>query len=103
MRRSLVILTPCLHMLPKNTQGLKDVETRFRQRYLDLILNKTTRDTFQTRAKIISFVRRFLDMHGFLEVRSPPTAACSSAPRGRHCCALLITPWRALPRRWRLR
>lgn len=46
------ILTPCLHMIPKNTQGLKDVETRFRQRYLDLILNRQTRDIFQTRAKV---------------------------------------------------
>jgi len=65
------ILTPCLHMIPKGVQGLKDIETRFRQRYLDLILNRTTRDVFQTRAKIISFVRRFLDMNGFLEVETP--------------------------------
>ena len=66
------VLTPCLHMLPKNAQGLKDVETRFRQRYLDLLLNgTTTRSVFQTRAKIISFVRRFLDMDGFLEVETP--------------------------------
>ena len=42
----LVVLTPCLHMLPKGVQGLKDVETRFRQRYLDLILNRQTRDIF---------------------------------------------------------
>ena len=46
------ILTPCLHMIPKNSQGLKDTETRFRQRYLDLILNRQTRDVFQTRAKV---------------------------------------------------
>ena len=65
------ILTPCLHMIPKGIVGLKDVETRFRQRYLDLILNRNTRDIFQTRAKVISFVRRFLDMNGFLEVETP--------------------------------
>jgi len=47
------------------------VETRFRQRYLDLILNRGTRDVFQTRAKVIAFVRRFLDLQGFLEVETP--------------------------------
>lgn len=60
-----------LHMIPKTTYGLQDKETRYRQRYLDLILNRNTRDVFQTRAKVISFVRRFLDMHGFLEVLLP--------------------------------
>jgi len=69
---SMQVLTPCLHMLPKvGTQGLVDKETRYRQRYLDLILNPTTRTIFMTRTKIINFVRRFLDMHGFLEVETP--------------------------------
>ena len=67
----LTILTPCLHMIPKTVVGLTNVETRYRQRYLDLILNKGTRTIFQTRAKVISFVRRFLDMNGFLEVETP--------------------------------
>ena len=42
-------------------QGLKDKETRYRQRYLDLIVNPSSRDTFYVRAKIVSFIRRFLD------------------------------------------
>jgi len=67
----LTILTPCLHMIPKTHSSFGNVETRFRQRYLDLILNRPVRDIFLTRAKVISFVRRYLDMHGFLEVETP--------------------------------
>lgn len=51
-------------------------ETRYRQRYLDLIVNAPIRDIFYTRCKIIQFVRRFLDNRGFLEVRAPARAAC---------------------------
>ena len=65
------ILTPCLHMIPKPTMGLTDKETRFRQRYLDLICNGHVRKNFQIRAQIIAFVRRYLDMNGFLEVETP--------------------------------
>jgi len=68
---SMQILTPCLHMIPKTVAGFNNKESRFRQRYLDLILNRPVRDIFCTRAKVISFVRRFLDMHGFLEVETP--------------------------------
>jgi len=67
----LQLLTPCVHMLPKGHTGLKNVETRFRKRYLDLILNNKTRQVFYTRAKIINYIRRFLDMRGFLEVETP--------------------------------
>ena len=67
---TLIILTPCLHMIPK-AQNTLATETRYRQRYLDLIMNRPVRDIFCTRAKIIAFVRRFLDMHGFLEVETP--------------------------------
>lgn len=69
--RTVKLLSPCLHMLPHLHFGLKDKETRFRQRYLDLILNDKVRKTFETRAKIISYVRRFLDELGFLEVETP--------------------------------
>ncbi|XP_055613983.1 lysine--tRNA ligase isoform X2 [Uranotaenia lowii] len=69
--RKLKLLSPCLHMLPHLHYGLKDKETRFRQRYLDLILNNQIRDIFYVRAKIISFVRQFLDKMGFLEVETP--------------------------------
>ncbi|XP_051154320.1 lysine--tRNA ligase isoform X2 [Leptopilina boulardi] len=69
--KSITLLSPCLHMLPHLHFGLKDKETRFRQRYLDLILNDKTRQTFYIRAKIIAYVRRFFDELGFLEVETP--------------------------------
>lgn len=65
------VLAPCLHMLPKLHQGLKDKETRFRQRYLDLIMNSEVRQKFITRAQIIQYVRRYLGDQGFLEVETP--------------------------------
>ncbi|KAK7863618.1 hypothetical protein R5R35_006157 [Gryllus longicercus] len=69
--RSIKLLSPCLHMLPHLHFGLKDKETRFRQRYLDLILNEKVRQKFHIRAQIISYVRKFLDNLGFLEVETP--------------------------------
>ncbi|KAI9919967.1 hypothetical protein PsorP6_015506 [Peronosclerospora sorghi] len=67
-----VLLSPCMHMLPKTHAGLTlQQDTRYRQRYLDLILNDDTRDVFYTRAKIINFIRRFLDTREFLEVETP--------------------------------
>ncbi|XP_076654206.1 lysyl-tRNA synthetase isoform X1 [Halictus rubicundus] len=71
MPHSITLLSPCLHMLPNLYFGLKDKETRFRQRYLDLILNDKVRKTFHVRAKIIAYVRKFLDELGFLEVETP--------------------------------
>ncbi|KAL2720018.1 lysine--tRNA ligase isoform X1 [Vespula squamosa] len=71
MPKSITLLTPCLHMLPHLHFGLKDKETRYRQRYLDLILNDRVRLIFYTRAKIIAYVRKFLDELGFLEVETP--------------------------------
>uniref|UniRef100_A0A0A9WHR8 Lysine--tRNA ligase n=1 Tax=Lygus hesperus TaxID=30085 RepID=A0A0A9WHR8_LYGHE len=71
MPKSLTLLSPCLHMLPHLHFGLKDKETRFRQRYLDLILNDKVRQKFIIRAKVISYVRKFLDSLGFLEVETP--------------------------------
>ncbi|XP_060644010.2 lysine--tRNA ligase isoform X1 [Anolis sagrei] len=67
----MTLLSPCLHMLPHLHFGLKDKETRFRQRYLDLILNDFVRQKFIVRAKIITYVRTFLDELGFLEVETP--------------------------------
>lgn len=69
--KEIKLLSPCLHMLPHLHFGLKDKETRYRQRYLDLILNNRVRDIFQIRAKIISYVRQFLDRMGFLEIETP--------------------------------
>ncbi|KAK5935290.1 hypothetical protein CgunFtcFv8_020665 [Champsocephalus gunnari] len=67
----MTLLSPCLHMLPHLHFGLKDKETRFRQRYLDLILNDYVRQKFITRAKIITYLRSFLDQLGFLEIETP--------------------------------
>lgn len=69
--KTVKLLSPCLHMLPHLHFGLKDKETRFRKRYLDLILNDKVRQIFYTRAKIIAYVRRFLDNMGFLEIETP--------------------------------
>ena len=65
------LLTPCLHMLPTDHFGFKDQETRYRKRYLDLIMNKDSRSRFITRSKIISFIRKFLDSRDFIEVETP--------------------------------
>ena len=69
--KSITLLSPCLRMLPHLHFGIKDKEVRFRQRYLDLIVNPQHRDKFVTRAKIISYVRRFMDELGFLEIETP--------------------------------
>eukprot|EP00834_Sanchytrium_tribonematis_P004051 NODE_181_length_13917_cov_0.838110.p3 type:complete len:557 gc:universal NODE_181_length_13917_cov_0.838110:12847-11177(-) len=65
------LLTPCCHMLPKQQYGLKDQEIRYRQRYLDLIMNSEVRERFITRTKVIQYIRRFLDEQRFLEVETP--------------------------------
>lgn len=64
-------LSYCLHMLPTPQTGLKSMETRYRQRYLDLLINPKNIDIFKTRAKVINFVRKFLLNHDFLEVETP--------------------------------
>ncbi|KAG0124122.1 hypothetical protein HOY82DRAFT_201510 [Tuber indicum] len=69
--KEVVLLSPCLHMLPTEHFGLKDQETRYRQRYLDLIMNNSTRDIFVTRSKIVSYVRRYFDERAFVEVETP--------------------------------
>lgn len=65
------LLSPCLHMLPTAITGLKDQETRYRQRYLDLIMNVRSRDIFITRTKIIKYLKNYLDDLNFLEVELP--------------------------------
>ncbi|KAJ8302686.1 hypothetical protein KUTeg_019082 [Tegillarca granosa] len=69
--KEMILLAPCLHQLPHLYYGVKDKETRFRQRYLDLIINEPVRQKFIVRAKIINYVRKFLDELGFLEVETP--------------------------------
>jgi len=68
---SLQILAPCLHMPPGSHFGLKDQETRYRQRYLDLIVNPHVADIFRIRSRVISSVRSYLDARGFMEVETP--------------------------------
>ena len=68
---SLEMLSKSLRPLPEKWHGLKDVETRYRQRYVDLIVNPDVRDTFVKRSQIIRSVRDVLDSHGFLEVETP--------------------------------
>lgn len=72
IRASVVtLLCKNIRSLPEKFHGLTDVETRYRKRYVDLIMNKDVRDTFVKRTKIISAIRRILDGKGFLEVETP--------------------------------
>ncbi len=66
-----VLLTKALLPLPEKFHGLTDIETRYRQRYLDLMVNPQVREVFIKRAKIISLMRQFFDKRGFLEVETP--------------------------------
>lgn len=65
------ILTKSLRPLPDKYHGLKDIEQRYRQRYLDLIVNPESKQTFITRSLIIQSIRRYLDSRGYLEVETP--------------------------------
>jgi lysyl-tRNA synthetase class 2 len=67
----LEFLAKCHLPLPEKWHGLTDVEIRYRQRYLDLIVNPDSRRVFEVRAKVVATIRRFLDARGFLEVETP--------------------------------
>lgn len=69
--KTVTLLSKSLLPLPEKWHGLRDTETRYRQRYIDLIVNPDTRDTFVKRSRIISAIRTFLDEKGFLEVETP--------------------------------
>ena len=68
---SFVLLAKALHALPEKWHGLTDVETRYRQRYLDLIVNDEVRRSFYIRGRVLTALRRFMDERGFLEVETP--------------------------------
>jgi len=65
------ILCKAVCPLPEKFHGLKDIEKRYRQRYLDLIVNEESRQTFRVRSKVIALIRRYLDERGFLEFETP--------------------------------
>ena len=67
----LVLLSKSLQILPEKYHGLTNTDLRYRQRYVDLIMNPEVKDTFIKRSKIISTIRRFLDAQGFMEVETP--------------------------------
>eukprot|EP00118_Oscarella_pearsei_P029001 m.3454 g.3454 ORF g.3454 m.3454 type:complete len:582 (+) comp9396_c0_seq1:80-1825(+) len=69
--KTVTLLSPCLRMLPHLHFGLKDKETRYRKRYLDLIMNEDIRQKFIIRAQVIHYLRHFLDNLGFLEIETP--------------------------------
>ncbi|TMD18214.1 MAG: lysine--tRNA ligase [Chloroflexi bacterium] len=79
--REFVLLTKALRPLPDKWHGLKDVEIRYRQRYVDLIANPSVRDVFRTRTRIIEAIRRLYDERGYLEVETP---VLQEIPGGGH-------------------
>ena len=68
---NLHLITKALRPLPEKWHGLTDLEARYRQRYLDLIMNDASRDVFQTRTAVIDYIRAFLTERGYLEVETP--------------------------------
>jgi len=68
---SVRLLTKSLRPLPEKFHGLSDQETRYRQRYVDLVMNQEVRETFQLRSKIITYIRRFFEDRGFMDVETP--------------------------------
>ena len=70
------LLTKSLQILPEKWHGLKDPDIRYRQRYVDLIVNPEVKDVFVLRSKIISEIRKFLENRGFLEVETPILNTC---------------------------
>ncbi len=81
--KEVTLLTKSLRPLPEKFHGLKDVDLRFRQRYVDLIMNPEVKKTFETRSKILKEIRHFMDKNGYMEVETPmlTTVATGDAAR----------------------
>ena len=77
------LLSKSLQVLPEKFHGLTDTDTRYRQRYVDLIMNPDVKDTFIKRSRIISAVRRYLDSQGFMEVETPMLVANAGGAAAR--------------------
>lgn len=69
--QEVTLLSKSLQILPEKYHGLTDTDVRYRQRYVDLIMNEDVKDTFVKRSKVISSIRRYLDGQGFMEVETP--------------------------------
>ncbi len=80
---SITLLAKCLQILPEKYHGLKDTDVRYRQRYIDLIVNEESREVFVKRSRIISSIRRYLDDIGFLEVETPMLTATAGGAAAR--------------------
>ncbi len=81
--KEVTLLTKSLRPLPEKFHGLKDMDLRYRQRYVDLIMNPEVKETFILRSKIIKEIRKFMDEHGYMEVETPmlTTVATGDAAR----------------------
>ena len=77
------LLAKCLRPLPDKFKGLKDMDVRYRQRYLDLIVNPEVQETFQRRSRIVRTIRTYLDERGFLEVDTPMLSAIAGGAAAR--------------------
>lgn len=79
----MTLLSKSLQILPEKYHGLKDMELRYRQRYVDLIVNPEVRDTFIMRSRIIRKIREFLDNRGFIEVETPVLSTLAGGANAR--------------------
>ncbi|MCD6228423.1 MAG: lysine--tRNA ligase [Candidatus Omnitrophica bacterium] len=79
----LKLLAKCLRALPEKWHGLKDVEVKYRQRYLDLIASSKSREVFLRRSEIINFIRNFFNSKGYLEVETPILQILPGGARGK--------------------
>ena len=80
---SITLLSKSLQVLPEKFHGLTDTDTRYRQRYVDLIMNRDVKDTFIKRSKILSAIRKYLDSQGFMEVETPMLVANAGGAAAR--------------------
>ncbi len=94
-----VLLSKSLRVLPEKFHGLTNTDTRYRQRYVDLIVNEEVRDTFIKRSKIISTIRKYLDAQGFMEVETPLLVANAGGAAARP----FVTHFNALDEDFKLR
>ena len=93
------LLSKSLQVLPEKFHGLTDTDIRYRQRYVDLIMNPEVKDTFIKRSKIISAIRKFLDAQGFMEVETPMLVANAGGAAARP----FMTHFNALDEEFKLR